>query len=117
MPQQERSRNQIEMLKWLRNQKTGATTAALKAYTRNEITLLGATDKTIESYIDNLKNAGLIEYKHPFWQITNSGSNFLGMEIDDSGAIPALSWFADKDVICLFDFSLERSSYAVGSCY
>ena len=77
MPQQERSRNQIEMLKWLRTQQNGATTAALKAYTRNGITLLGATDKTIENYIENLERAGFIEFKHPFWRITRSGLRFL----------------------------------------
>ena len=77
MPQAERSRNQIEILKWLRTQQSGATTAAVKAYTRNEITLLGATDKTIENYIDNLKNAGFMEYKHPFWRITKAGLKFL----------------------------------------
>lgn len=77
MPQQERSHNQIEILKWLKAQQNGATTAALKAYTRNEITQLGATDKTIENYIDTLKTAGFIEYTHPFWRITKSGINFL----------------------------------------
>jgi hypothetical protein len=51
--------------------------AAIKAYTRNEITQLGATDKTIENYIDALKTAGFMEYKHPFWFITNSGNAFL----------------------------------------
>lgn len=77
MPQQERSKNQIEMLKWLKTQQNGATMAALKAYTRNEITQLGATDKTIENYVETLKAAGFIEYKHPFWGITNSGIEFL----------------------------------------
>jgi predicted transcriptional regulator len=77
LPQAERSHNQVEMLKYLRTQENGATAAALKAYTRNEITLLGATDKTIENYIDNLKNAGLIEYTHPFWKITKAGLIFL----------------------------------------
>jgi hypothetical protein len=77
MPQAERSHNQVEMLKYLRSQQNGAPTAALKAYTRNEITLLGATDKTIENYIDNLKNAGLMEYKHPFWKITKASLIFL----------------------------------------
>ena len=77
MPQQERSHNQIDILKWLKTQQNGATTAALKAYTRNEITQLGATDKTIENYIDTLKTAGFLEYKHPFWRITKSGMNFL----------------------------------------
>ena len=77
MPQQERSRNQVEMLKYLRSQQNGATTAALKAYTRNEITLLGATDKTIENYINNLRNAGFIDYKNPFWKITKAGLKFL----------------------------------------
>jgi predicted transcriptional regulator len=77
LPQQERSKNQIEMLKFLKLQQNGATTAALKAYTRNEITQLGATDKTIENYIETLETAGFIEYKHPFWQITKAGIYFL----------------------------------------
>jgi predicted transcriptional regulator len=47
------------------------------AYTRNEVTQLGATDKTIQNYIDALEKAGFIEYKHPFWKITKSGQTFL----------------------------------------
>ena len=47
LPQQERSRNLIELLKWLSLQDNGATTAAMIAYTRNEVTQLGATDKTM----------------------------------------------------------------------
>ena len=77
MPQAERSRNLIELLKWLSLQEQGSTTAAIKAYTRNEITQLGATDKTIENYIDALKTAGFMEYKHPYWHITKSGKYFL----------------------------------------
>jgi hypothetical protein len=77
MPQQERSHNLQKMLKYLRGLPQGVTTAALKAQTRNEITQLGATDKTIENYIESLKSAGLIEYNHPFWRITQSGKNFL----------------------------------------
>ena len=77
MPQQERSGNMIEMLKYLRPLENGATTAALKAYTRNEITQLGATDKTIENYIEALEAAGFIEYQHPFWRITKAGKDFL----------------------------------------
>jgi hypothetical protein len=65
------------MLKYMRNLSQGVTTAGLKAYTRNEITELGATDKTIENYIESLKSAGFIEYTHPFWHITQSGKDFL----------------------------------------
>jgi hypothetical protein len=77
MPQQERSHNLLKMLKYLRTLSQGATTAALKAYTRNDITELGATDKTIENYIESLKSAGLIEYKHPYWLITQAGKEYL----------------------------------------
>ena len=77
MPQQERSRNLLRMLKWLSTQQQGATTGALKAYTRNEITQLGATDKTIENYIDALKTANFTEYTHPYWKITKAGRDFL----------------------------------------
>jgi hypothetical protein len=77
MPQAERSRNLIELQKWLSLKEKGATTAAMKAYTRNEITQLGATEKTIENYIYALEKARFIEYKHPFWRITKAGRNFL----------------------------------------
>ena len=77
MPQQERSRNLIELLKWLSLKHSGATTAAMIAYTRNEITQLGATYKTIQNYIEALERAGFIEYKHPFWRITKAGKKFL----------------------------------------
>ena len=77
MPQAERSRNLKGMLKWLSNKEQGATTAALKAYTRNEITQLGATDKTIEDYIEHLEKAGFVDYKHPFWRIAKAGRDFL----------------------------------------
>lgn len=77
MPQAERSRNLMELLKWVASLECGATTAGIKAYTRNEITQLGATDKTIENYIDALKSAGFIEYNHPYWNATKAGKDFL----------------------------------------
>ena len=77
MPQAERSRNLLELLKWVSQTKDGVSTAAMKAYTRNEITLLGASDKTTENYIRTLKKAGFTEYKHPYWHITRSGRKFL----------------------------------------
>ena len=77
MPQAERSRNLLELLKWVSQKKEGVSTAAMKAYTRNEVTRLGATDKTIENYILALKKAGFTEYKHPYWLITKSGRVFL----------------------------------------
>ena len=77
MPQVERKKNIMEMLKWLSLQEHGATTSGLKAYVRNEVTQLGATDKAIENYIDTAKKAGFMEYKHPFWRITKSGRDFL----------------------------------------
>jgi predicted transcriptional regulator len=77
MPQAERSRNIMELLKWVSSKENGATTAALIAYARNEITQLGATNKTIQNYITALEDAGLMEYDHPFWQTTKAGQIFL----------------------------------------
>jgi hypothetical protein len=55
----------------------GATTAAILKYAKWEITEGGATDNTIKKYIEDLEGACLIEYKHPFWKITNNGKKWL----------------------------------------
>lgn len=67
----------MELLKWLASADDGATTAAIHAQVRNEITQLGATRKTIQNYIEDLHHAGFIEYKHPFWRITKPGRDWL----------------------------------------
>ena len=77
MPQEDRARKLLELLKWISQKKEGATTGAVKAYTRNEITRMGATDRTIENYIETLKKTRFMEYKHPCWHVTNSGRRFL----------------------------------------
>jgi predicted transcriptional regulator len=77
MPQSERSKILMELLKWLASRDDEATTAAIHAQVRNEITQLGATAKTIENYIHDLDHAGFIEYKHPFWRIIKSGRDWL----------------------------------------
>ncbi len=77
MPQAERSKTLMELLKWLASTNDGATVQAIHAQVRNEITQLGATAKTIQNYIEVLDNAGFIEYKHPFWRITKPGRDWL----------------------------------------
>lgn len=77
MPQSERSKTLKELMKWLASQDPGATVPAIHAQVRNEITQLGATQKTIQNYIEDLHNAGLIEYKHPYWRVTKFGRDWL----------------------------------------
>jgi predicted transcriptional regulator len=77
MPQSERSDILKKLLKWLVSKENGATVQALLAYTKWEITEGGATDNAIKKYIEDLEKAGLIEYTHPFWKITNAGKTWL----------------------------------------
>jgi len=77
MPQSERSSILKEMLKWLSQFDKGQTLAAIVSYTKCEITELGATDNTIKKYIRDLDHARLIEYKHPYWKITDFGRRWL----------------------------------------
>jgi hypothetical protein len=77
MPQSERAEILKNILRWLLSQENGATTAAVLQYTKWEITEGGATDNAIKKYVDDLKKALLIEYKHPFWKITDAGKEWL----------------------------------------
>jgi hypothetical protein len=77
MPQSERSEILKKLLKWLSTQANGATVQAILQYTKWEITEGGATDNAIKKYIEDLDKAGLIDYVHPFWKITNAGKKWL----------------------------------------
>lgn len=77
MPQSDRSKTIKALVKWLVHQDPGATTAGIHAQVRNEITELGATQKTIQSYIEDLDHAGIIEYEHPYWKVTKFGREWL----------------------------------------
>jgi hypothetical protein len=77
MPQSERAAVLKEMVKWIASQEKGVTVQAILQYTKWEITEGGATDNTIKKYIEDLDKAGIIEYKHPFWKITNFGRTWL----------------------------------------
>jgi predicted transcriptional regulator len=77
MPQSERSNNLKKILKWLNSQKEGATTSALRFHIKWGITEGGATDTTIKNYLEDLKSAGFIAYKHPRWHITDLGKKWL----------------------------------------
>lgn len=77
MPQSERAAILKAMLKWLSQWDKGQTLAAIVSYTKCEITELGATDNTIKKYVEDLAHALLIEYKHPFWKITELGCQWL----------------------------------------
>ena len=73
VPQSERSGILKEIVKWLASQENGATVQAIRAYTKWEITEGGATDSTIKKYVEDLSRGGIIEYKHPFWKVTEYG--------------------------------------------
>ncbi|MCW4044843.1 MAG: hypothetical protein NWE94_04930 [Candidatus Bathyarchaeota archaeon] len=77
MPQSERSDILKKLLKWLSTKEDGATVQAILQQTKWEITEGGATDNTIKKYIEDLQRASLIEYKHPFWKVTNAGKQWL----------------------------------------
>jgi len=77
MPQSERSNVLKEIMKWLVTQKDGATVQALRSYIKWEITEGGATNSTIKKYVEDLKAGSLIEYKHPYWRVTNFGKTWL----------------------------------------
>lgn len=75
MPQSERSDNLKKILKWLSEKPQ--TTAAIIFHIKWHITEGGATDNTAKRYIEDLHNGGLIEYKHPFYKITELGKQWL----------------------------------------
>lgn len=77
MPQSERANVLKEIVKWLVSQEKGATVQAIRHQTKWEITEGGATDTTIKKYIEDLSNAQIIEYEHPFWKVTNNGRMWL----------------------------------------
>lgn len=77
MPQSERSDNIKQVLKWVASQANGATRQAIVFHAKWEIAEGGATDNTITKYIEDLEKARLIEYKQPFWKITNYGKEWL----------------------------------------
>lgn len=77
MPQSERSEIIKKLLKWLASLETGATNQGIYAYVQWEICEGGATTNTIRKYIEDLSKNHLIEYKAPFWKITNAGKQWL----------------------------------------
>ena len=77
MPQSERANNLKRMVEWLASFDDGATVQAIRAYTKWDITEGGATDATIKKYIEDLDRGDLIEYKHPFWKVTEYGRRWL----------------------------------------
>jgi len=77
MPQSERAEIMKKLLKWLSSLENGATTHGILQYVKWEITEGGATDNSIKKYIDDLSRACLIEYKHPFWKVTNAGKKWI----------------------------------------
>jgi hypothetical protein len=77
MPQSERAEIIRKILSWLATHEHGATTQALYTYTQWEICEGGATTNTMKKYIEDLNKGLLIEYKPPFWKITNAGKMWL----------------------------------------
>jgi len=77
MPQSERADIMKKILKWLASLEKGATNQAINAYVQWEISEGGATNNTIRKYIEDLSKARLIDYKAPYWTITNAGKDWL----------------------------------------
>ena len=77
MPQSERAEILKKILRWLATQEKGATIQAILQYTKWEICEGGATDNAIKKYVEDLDKASWIEYKHPFWKITEAGKMWL----------------------------------------
>jgi len=77
LPQSERSGILKKLLHWLSKQENGATIQAILQYTKWEICEGGATDNVIKKYVEDLDRASWIEYKHPFWKVTNAGKIWL----------------------------------------
>lgn len=79
MPQSERADTIRKILIWIAAQENGATLPAIRTYTQWEICEGGATTNTIKKYIEDLHRGLLIEYKHPYWVITEQGKVWLEM--------------------------------------
>ncbi len=77
MPQSERTEIIKKLLGWLKALENGATTQGLYTYTQWEICEGGAVTNTIRKYVEDLSKAMLIEYKPPYWKITNAGREWL----------------------------------------
>lgn len=80
MPQSERSIIFKKILRWMLEQcliSEGVTTQAIITYTIEEICEMGATEKTVKDYIEYLGRSLMIEYKHPYWRITEKGKDWL----------------------------------------
>ena len=77
MPQSERAEIIKKLMRWLVLQANGAPVQAILQYVKWEITEGGATDNAIKKYIVDLDRASHIEYKHPFWIVTNAGKLWL----------------------------------------
>lgn len=62
LPQPERTKNIKAILKWLRDivGSKGATVGQIMAYTETEVTDMGATQRTIRSYIEAIRRRQLI---------------------------------------------------------
>jgi len=61
MPQAERTQNIIKLLKWLRDVQETATRAQVISYVKVEVTSMGATERTVLSYLQDCGAYGLIE--------------------------------------------------------
>ena len=77
MPQSDRARIMKKLVSWLLSQEKGATVQAIRHHVKWEIAEGGATDNAIKKYIEDLNQALHIEYKHPFWKVTNAGRLWL----------------------------------------
>jgi len=77
MPQPERTKKIIKLLKWLLNIQKTATLAQCVAFIRVEITEMGGTERTARSYVNDCGHFGLIEESRGRFKITPFGQKWL----------------------------------------
>jgi len=69
------------LAEWISSQENGATVQAICQHAVGMICEYGGkrniSYRTAEKYIQVLDHAGIIEYKHPCWKITEHGKAWL----------------------------------------
>ena len=84
MPQSERSQIIKQMLMWI-DAKTkkdgGVSLGAIIRHTEREITDLGATSRTVKSYLQTLVRHRLVEIKGLKYLSTQTGKNWLERKV------------------------------------
>lgn len=77
MTQGERTATIKTLLKWLSEQKEGASIGRVLFQIEVEITEMGSTHRTARSYLDSVRNAGLVSISVNRLKISEVGKKWL----------------------------------------